>query len=1462
MQQWHPFLFPSPGGNASSPSDGLQQQLPPATAVYVLSVAGPTVVALSTCSPATSFSAHLELYEHFSSEANRSSEGAWPRLLGRSWAHPKMTKGASGAARTDSVCGMLTHRFTRAADAWLVVGSAHAHLTRRHAAATLQADTADNSSSTFIGSGSFEVNLQCRPTASGQAGDRRKQSKYNSQPTQQPAAHSWGEEFVGSSGVRRRRLFGSSASSGATFSTTVDGNGTCGLNQTLQVVGCGEAVNGSTVGLNDVYGGLAGDAVFALPSVGVNRSSAHLGPTTVTVTACAACGTGSLVPNAGFLALDSHDDYSHLEAWAPRLWLLDAHPASGVASVLAEGEAFALRRPFSASGASTSSSSSSSNATHLCASLAYNMTFKSGVRFAVVEAADGIREGAFRFKMACAPPQPLPCQGRFLTCGDEPRTGVLLPGEQTTFVVSAWQPHSAALSTCSAPNLPSALTSSGSFDSSAMRRGALTLTLWDGPPDQSDSSVIGRSEPAYPCGYLAHFFDRPGTAWLVVQRNTPSFDSSTGYSADSETSFGSGQQGYGFSVSITCLDTANAPAMSNLTCGGLPTLASTRAAPLLPAYGNASLVFDYLQHKRSGKNTVGHLASFGANSTASLYHAFRPGSLVFAVDVPSGSGPQRLSLDVCSPRTTLAREPTLWLFGMWPPPKDPRAAPPGRGLLAVTGSAASAFANEAHAAPGFSGRSSNGLLCEGGSLVVEVDHSGVYYAVVEPALADSAVASGNLSPFPFDRAAAAHGWHAFGFDGVAYNMSQPHHDSSSSSFLNGSSSFQTSFNGSRAVPSWDLVELSVACESLPVSAFEDTCASPYVACGDSELGTNVGYPSFVGGSSGDALFLFTAWTPTTLALSTCSPRTNFATRLLVFDGRPSGGELLEGEGGATAALNVTLLANSDAWDNTFDGLKYGSPTACSTLSVDLKSAGTYFIVVEGRDDDEDGDGSSTWPLHQLPSEGLFELIVGCRSLPATAPEDTCAYQYLSCGSSARGTTVGHPDYVGRGSGAALYMVTAWQLSRLAVTTCGPNGGDDGSLRYTNFKAHLSLWDGPPDPTVDTGSEALHWREKGGRLVAESLSHEPCATLFADLTSTGTYYLAVSGWGYNDEGAYEAALACEPLPHGNNNDDGDGACAYDYLSCGETTAGITRGFPTFVSDSALSLQAPDRYYLVTLWHPTLLTASTCNPRTAGFPLTLSLYDAAPNEPNTTLIATQEPNTPDGGCGLLFYRALKPMTVYLTLDGLHPDAANDDDDAYDDSDWIGDQDGSGFFELSLACEDLSGPDLSDRCGYDYLECGDVKMDTTVGRPDFVGHDGRGDGLHVFTIWAPTQITLSTCAEGTGFPAQVLVFAGDPRGFDPAATESADGDSNDDYDQGGGRRDDDEASTAGASQWGRGVRLLAATDPSEARREGCGSATVALSDPGSYFAVVTSAAFERFTDQVSHEYMRGFLFLVSYF
>jgi hypothetical protein len=316
-----------------------------------------------------------------------------------------------------------------------------------------------------------------------------------------------------------------------------------------------------------------------------------------------------------------------------------------------------------------------------------------------------------------------------------------------------------------------------------------------------------------------------------------------------------------------------------------------------------------------------------------------------------------------------------------------------------------------------------------------------------------------------------------------------------------------------------------------------------------------------------------------------------------------------------------------------------------------------------------------------------------------------------------------------------------------------------------------------------------------------------------------------------------------LPHGTAPDD---ACAYDYLSCGETAVGVTRGFPTLRSDPTLAAQAPDRYYLVTLWHPATLAASTCNPRTSGFPLTLALYDAPPNSPNVTLLATQAPHTPTN-CGLLFYRALRPMTVYLTLDGLHPDASNDDDDAYDDDgEWIGDQDGSGFFELSLACEDLSGPALEDSCGYDYLECGDVKQGTTVGRPDFVGADGRGDALHAFTVWEPTQITLSTCAEGTAFPARVLVFAGDPRGFDPSAGSAADGDASDDFDQGGGRRDDDEASTAGSSPWGRGVRLLAATDPAEARREGCGSATVALSAPGSYFAVVTSAAAGRFPSQ----------------
>lgn len=210
---------------------------------------------------------------------------------------------------------------------------------------------------------------------------------------------------------------------------------------------------------------------------------------------------------------------------------------------------------------------------------------------------------------------------------------------------------------------------------------------------------------------------------------------------------------------------------------------------------------------------------------------------------------------------------------------------------------------------------------------------------------------------------------------------------------------------------WGLVELTAICEplsGLPTSP-ANTCGTPYVACGDAKLASTVGFPSFVGhADSGDALFLFTAFEPTRVAFTTCSGLTDFATRLLLFDGTPvqarhrNGGSVEDANGrdgdedlsshNAQAAFgayyggnhqrinSTTLLATSD---DRYDGAAAGGED-CGTLIHDLTAPGTYYLIVEGQVNGDRNAGG----------EGYFELSVGCDALPSNPIDESCGYNYV------------------------------------------------------------------------------------------------------------------------------------------------------------------------------------------------------------------------------------------------------------------------------------------------------------------------------------------------------------------------------------------------------------------------------------------------------------------------------------
>ena len=107
-------------------------------------------------------------------------------------------------------------------------------------------------------------------------------------------------------------------------------------------------------------------------------------------------------------------------------------------------------------------------------------------------------------------------------------------------------------------------------------------------------------------------------------------------------------------------------------------------------------------------------------------------------------------------------------------------------------------------------------------------------------------------------------------------------------------------------------------------------------------------------------------------------------------------------------------------------------------------------------------------------------------------EESCGYNYLSCGATVQGSTLGFPNFIpnhetGIGDGGdAFYLITVWRLVRLTATTCGT---------YTDFDARLSVYDGVPTNST---------------LLATSDPSKPCASVFTDLTEAGTYFIVVGG----------------------------------------------------------------------------------------------------------------------------------------------------------------------------------------------------------------------------------------------------------------------------------------------------------------------------------------------------------------
>lgn len=146
----------------------------------------------------------------------------------------------------------------------------------------------------------------------------------------------------------------------------------------------------------------------------------------------------------------------------------------------------------------------------------------------------------------------------------------------------------------------------------------------------------------------------------------------------------------------------------------------------------------------------------------------------------------------------------------------------------------------------------------------------------------------------------------------------------------------------------------------------DTAHPPffsYLECGDVRYGTLAG-PSFVGGSSPDAIYALTAWEATTFVVSTCSETTRFGTRLLLYSGRPRPAR-------GAAVGNVTQLAESHDAD-------------CNTLVYDLPVASTIFVVVEAMNAEDAGEEPRGKILDKLTHSELTRIFWLCQASSSSA----------------------------------------------------------------------------------------------------------------------------------------------------------------------------------------------------------------------------------------------------------------------------------------------------------------------------------------------------------------------------------------------------------------------------------------------------------------------------------------------
>ena len=453
------------------------------------------------------------------------------------------------------------------------------------------------------------------------------------------------------------------------------------------------------------------------------------------------------------------------------------------------------------------------------------------------------------------------------------------------------------------------------------------------------------------------------------------------------------------------------------------------------------------------------------------------------------------------------------------------------------------------------------------------------------------------------------------------------------------------------------------------------CGFDPLACDTSLMTTNYNYGSFLGRSGGERNFVINITeVPTRVYATTCDSDTTIeGANLMFYDQCPM--------------LGTMLANNTRGYD-------------CGHAFVDVYEPKEIWLIVDAS------------------NFGDFRLNVSCGEatfIPTSAPTvyptpPACTYEWISCGSSARGTNVGFMNLVGGPGGDVLYRIVPNASTfplRINADTCN---------NETDFDTQVWFYTDCPD-------------NSSSRLVVQPETSDSCLG-YVEISEAGDLWIAIDGAASNRRGNFRVDINCfdapTPSPTSVPTSYPTGlACSYTYAECGSTIRTTNRGWKNYYGGPG-----GDVNILVNVTEATFLYASTCMPGT-NYHTMLYLYDTCP-ETGGSLIsaqATSGASRPD--CSVLTFRVAEPTEFFLVIDGLNStDNPN----------------GDGELALNLTCGNppsvapTVAPTLG-ACSFTEILCDSYSVGTTLGGFDTTGNGAPDKNLAVETS-IPQYITATAC------------------------------------------------------------------------------------------------------------------------